>query len=257
MIDLSVIAFFIFGLVFGSFFNVVGLRLPKHIPFINDRSRCPYCSHELTLLENIPLFSYLVQAGRCKNCNEKISILYPAIELTAGLLFAWSFHLLGWQVELFVALLLVSMLMIIFVSDVMYMIIPNKLLLFFFPFCIIFRILEPLEPWWSSIAGALTGFLLPALIIIISKGGMGAGDMKLFALLGIIIGAEKMLVTFFLSAMIGGMAAFILLAAKMIDRRQPVPFGPFIVIAALFSYYYGDSLLDWYLPHVIIFSWLI
>src|SRR5690625_3587767 len=199
MIDFPLILFFILGIIFGSFFNVVGLRLPKNIPFAKDRSRCPDCGHSLTLFENIPLLSFLVQAGKCRKCKRKISALYPAIELTTGLLFALSFHLLGWQPELFLALLLISMLMIILVSDLKYMIIPNKVLLFFLPLFIIFRILEPPEVWWSSIAGAMTGFLSLALIIIISRGGMGAGDMKLFGLLGIILGVEKILLAFFLS----------------------------------------------------------
>lgn len=247
MTALFIILFFILGLVFGSFFNVVGLRLPKNIPFTSDRSRCPHCGQALTLMENIPLLSFLFLIGKCRNCKGKISILYPAIELTSGILFAWSFYLLGWQTELIIALLLVSMLMVILVSDLKYMVIPDSVLLFFLPLFIIFRMLEPLEPWWSSIAAALTGFLLLALIIIISRGGMGAGDMKLFGLLGIVLGVNKLLMTFFLSAMIGSIVGVILLAAKSINRKQPVPFGPFIVIASLITYYFGDSLFNWYL----------
>ncbi|MFA1821290.1 A24 family peptidase [Virgibacillus oceani] len=246
MTDISIILFFVLGLVFGSFFNVVGLRLPKNIPFASDRSRCPYCGHNITLIENIPLFSFLVQSGRCRKCKEKISPLYPAIELTTGILFALSFHLLGWQTELIIALLLVSMLIIMLVSDLKYMVIPNKVLLFFLPIFIIFRIVEPLDPWWSPIAGALTGFLLLALIIIISRGGMGAGDMKLFGLLGIVFGIEKILLTLFLSSMIGAIIGAFMLAAKRINRKQLVPFGPFIVIASLITYFYGDHLLSWY-----------
>ena len=251
MSGISIILFFVLGLVFGSFFNVVGLRLPKNIPFARDRSRCPYCGHSITLIENIPLFSFLVQAGRCRKCKEKISPLYPAIELTTGILFALSFHLLGWQIELIIALLLVSLLMIILVSDLKYMVIPNKVLLFFLPILIIFRILEPLDPWWSSIAGALTGLLLLALIIIISRGGMGAGDMKLFGLLGIVFGVNKILLALFLSSLIGAIIATFLLCTKRINRKQPVPFGPFIVIASLITYFYGDYLLNLYFQFVV------
>jgi leader peptidase (prepilin peptidase)/N-methyltransferase len=251
MTGISIILFFVLGLVFGSFFNVVGLRLPKNISFVSDRSRCPYCWSSITLIENIPLFSFLVQAGRCRKCKKKISVLYPVIELTTGILFALSFHLLGWQIELILALLLVSLLMIILVSDLKYMVIPNKVLLFFLPILIIFRILEPLDPWWSSIAGALTGLLLLALIIIISRGGMGAGDMKLFGLLGIVFGVNKILLALFLSSLIGAIIATFLLGTKRINRKQPVPFGPFIVIASLITYFYGDYFLNWYFQFVV------
>ncbi|WP_164216760.1 A24 family peptidase [Virgibacillus sp. YIM 98842] len=246
MTVLSIMLFFILGVVFGSFFNVVGLRLPEKLSFTSDRSRCSHCGKPLTFIENIPVFSFFIQHGRCRNCNGKISFIYPLVECTSGILFAWSFHLLGWQTELIIALLLVSMLMIILVSDLKYMVIPDSVLLFFLPLFIILRILEPLEPWWSSLAGALTGFLTLALIIIISRGGMGAGDMKLFGLLGIVLGTEKILMTFFLSALIGTIAGSLLLAGKTVNGKQPVPFGPFIVIASLVTYFHGDELLSWY-----------
>jgi leader peptidase (prepilin peptidase)/N-methyltransferase len=246
MTSLYILLFFIIGLLFGSFFNVVGLRLPQHIPFVNDRSRCPHCGHTLSWYENIPILSFFVQAGKCRRCRGCISFLYPGVELMTGFLFAYSFYMLGWQWELITSLLLVSMLMIILVSDLKYMIIPNKVMLFFLPFLIVMRIIVPLEPLWSSIIGALTGFVLLALIILFSRGGMGAGDMKLFALLGLVLGPGKLLLAFFLSCLLGGVIGMLLFAAKRVSRKQPVPFGPFIVIATVIAYFSGDSLLNWY-----------
>lgn len=243
--------FFIFGMIFGSFFNVVGLRVPQKKSFINDRSVCPHCKNTLSWYELIPVFSYVVQLGKCRKCKEKISFIYPIMELLTGVLFALSYIHIGLNMELIISLLLISLLVIIFVSDITYMIIPNKVLVFFLPLFIILRIIEPLEPWWSSIVGAITGFIIIALIILVSRGGMGAGDMKLFFVLGIILGIKKVLIAFFLSCLIGTLFGMLLLLFKRIDRKQPVPFGPSIVIGTLLAYFYGDVLLNWYLSNII------
>lgn len=238
--------FFLLGLIFGSFYNVVGLRLPKDIPFTSDRSICPQCKAQLAWYENIPLISFIIQRAKCRHCNGGISYIYPAIELLTGILFALSFLKIGLHVELITALILVSMLMIILVSDLKYMLIPNKVLLFFLPLFILLRFIHPLDPWWSSILGAVVGIALLAFIIFVSRGGMGAGDMKLFGVLGIVLGVNKILLAFFLSCMIGALIGMVLLLLKVIGRKQPVPFGPYIVVAALITYFYGNALLYWY-----------
>lgn len=246
MDTILILSFFLLGLIFGSFFNVAGLRLPKNIPFANDRSICPQCKQQLAWYENIPLLSFALQRGKCRHCSGKISYIYPSIELLTGVSFAVSYTIIGFNLELVTALLLVSMLMIILVSDIKYMVIPNKVLLFFLPLYIIIRFIHPLEPWWSSIIGAIIGFLLLAIIIVASRGGMGAGDMKLFGVLGIVLGLDKVLLAFFLSCIIGAVIGMLLLLFKIIDSKQPVPFGPYIVLAALVTYFYGDSLINWY-----------
>lgn len=242
------IFFFIFGTTLGSFYNVVGLRLPKGESFIarNDRSHCPNCNRQLIWYELIPVISYLLQAGKCRNCKSKVSVLYPFGELMTGLLFAFSFIQLGLEVELITAILFVSMLMIIVITDISYMMIPNKLLLFFLPFFVIMRIVVPLDPWWSPILGAIIGFGIVFIVIIVSRGGMGAGDMKLFFLLGIVLGIPKVLLTFLLACFIGAFVGIALIILKVVERRQPIPFGPYIVLAAIITYFFGDAILDWY-----------
>jgi len=244
---LLVITFFLLGITFGSFFNVVGLRLPKNEPFSNDRSYCPSCKKQLKWYELIPVLSFFIQKGKCNNCKSKISWMYPAVELLTGFLFMYSYLQIGLEIELITALLLVSMLMIILVSDITFMLIPNKLLLFFLPLFILMRILHPLDPWWLAIAGAVLGFIMLALIIIISRGGMGGGDMKLFTVLGVILGPWKLLLSFFLACLIGAIVGILLILFKVIERRKPVAFGPYIVIAALISYFYGDTIIGWYI----------
>src|SRR5690625_6612058 len=108
MFDLYwLITFFIVGIVFGSFFNVIGLRLPKNIPFHTGRSYCPNCEKRLHWYELIPVASYILQRGKCNGCKEKISPLYPTMELVTGILFSLSYMTYGFQVELIMALLLI------------------------------------------------------------------------------------------------------------------------------------------------------
>lgn len=242
-----IVLIFLFGITLGSFFNVVGLRLPKKLPFANDRSFCPSCQKQLSWYELIPVLSFFLQRGKCRECGQKISPIYPAVELLTGLLFVLSFLKIGIEVELIIAFLLISMLMIILVSDISYMIIPNKVLLFFLPLFIIMRFIQPLDPWWSTVVGGGGAFLLVAIIILASKGGMGAGDMKLFGVLGFVLGIGKVLLTFFLASLIGAVIGMLLLLFKVIERKQPIPFGPYIIVATIISYFYGDVFISWYL----------
>ncbi|SFB25009.1 leader peptidase (prepilin peptidase) / N-methyltransferase [Lentibacillus halodurans] len=246
MDNLLILLFFLLGLIFGSFFNVIGLRIPQKKSFTNDRSVCPQCQHPLSWPELIPVLSYMMQRGKCRHCNGSISLLYPVIELTTGVLFVFCYIQSGLDFELITALILMSLLVIILVSDIRYMLIPNSILLFFFPLLVLARFIRPLDTWWSSIAGAFAGVLIIAIVILVSRGGMGAGDMKLFGLLGIVLGFEKTLLALFLSCMIGAVIGLVLLLLKVIDRQQPVPFGPYIVIASIITYFHGDILLGWY-----------
>ncbi|WP_053219020.1 prepilin peptidase [Virgibacillus senegalensis] len=238
--------FFILGLILGSFYNVVGLRVPKQELLAENRSYCPKCRHSLAWYELIPVFSYLFQRGRCRHCRRLISPIYPVTELGTGLLFAFSYWKVGLQPELLVALMLVSLLVIIWVSDIRYMEIPDRVLLFFLPLLIVGRIISPLDPWWSSLFGAAIGFFLLAVIILASRGGMGGGDMKLFGVLGLVLGWKKVLLAFFLSTVYGAVVTLVLLAFKLIERKNPVPFGPFIVLGSITVYFYGDKLFNWY-----------
>src|SRR5699024_896999 len=152
---------------------------------------CFTCKRTLSWYELIPIISFILQRGKCRQCKEKISWIYPVGEIITGALIMASYAIIGVELELFTALLFVFMLMILFVLDITYMIIPYKILLFFFHLFVIVRFVHPLTPWWTGVAGALIGFLLVALIIIVSRGGMGGGDMILFGVLGVILGVKK------------------------------------------------------------------
>ncbi|MFZ3588333.1 prepilin peptidase [Bacillus sp. DJP31] len=239
---------FIIGLVLGSFFNVVGLRVPNNESIVRPRSACPNCHQTLTPLQLIPVVSYLLQRGKCRTCQLRISPIYPSIELTSGLLFVAASFVVGWRLELFIAWTFISLLMIIFVSDIKYMIIPDKVLAIFAVLLLVERLsLSPLTPWWDSFLGAAVGIILLMTIIVVSKGGMGGGDMKLFGVIGIVLGWKLVLVAFFLSTVIGTLVATIGLLIGKVKRKQPFPFGPSIVCGSLLTYFYGEKIIGWYL----------
>ncbi|MEO2074626.1 MAG: prepilin peptidase [Bacillus sp. (in: firmicutes)] len=237
---------FIYGLLLGSFFNVVGLRVPLKKSIVTPRSACPTCGHQLTPFELIPVFSYMLQGGKCRGCQSRISPIYPTFELLTGLMFAAAPYFVGWSGELFVALTLISMFMIIIVSDIHYMIIPDKILIWFAGIFLLERIFLPLTPWWDSLLGAVTGFVLLLIIAIVSKGGMGFGDVKLYALLGFVLGFKLVLLSFFLSTFYGAVIGGLALLFRIVKRRQPIPFGPFIAAGTLTAYFWGLELIDLY-----------
>ena len=148
-------------------------------------------------------------------------------------------YMLGFGLELVVAILFISLLVIITVSDIAYMLIPNKVLL---PFAVVLfavRILSPLTPWWDSLLGAVVGFGVLYLIAVVSKGGMGGGDIKLFFVIGLVLGTVNTLLTLFLAAFIGTIIGLIVLKRTGQGRKTPIPFGPSIALAAVIAYFWG------------------
>jgi leader peptidase (prepilin peptidase)/N-methyltransferase len=164
-----------------------------------------------------------------------------------GLLFVSAPLVLGWTSELFVAWTLISLFMIIFVSDLTYMLIPDKILLAFAGIFLFERLFNPLTPWWDSLLGGAIGFSLLLLIAVVSKGGMGGGDIKLFALIGFVVGTKTLLLSFFLATLVGALFGGFGLAFKLLQKGKPIPFGPFIALGTLIAYYFGDSIITRYL----------
>ncbi|MFJ7727109.1 prepilin peptidase [Neobacillus sp. NPDC097160] len=238
---------FFYGIILGSFFNVVSFRVPLKKSIIVPRSACPTCGHQLKAYELIPVFSYVIQRGKCHGCQSRISPIYPIFELLTGLLFMTAPLVVGWSWELVVALTLISMFMIIVVSDIHYMIIPDKILIWFAGIFLLERMIWPLNPWWDSLLGAVIGFTLLLIVAFVSKGGMGGGDVKLYAVLGLVLGVKLVLLSFFLSTLFGAVIGVLALLLKIVKRRQPVPFGPFIAAGTLAAYYWGSEIIDFYI----------
>ncbi len=245
---------FILGAVLGSFYNVVGLRVPLKKSIAYPSSACPVCNNRLSTLELIPILSYLFQNGKCRHCKTPISVLYPLVELMTAILFTISPFLVGWSKELIIAWSLISLCMIVIVSDIKYMIIPDRVNLFFLILFLIELMFIQTESWWDPLAGLLVGIAVPLVIILVSRGGMGGGDMKLLAVFGILLGWKLVLLSFFLATLFGTVVGIIGMMMGFIKKGKPFPFGPFLVMGALIAYFFGKDLIDLYITYF--FSYL-
>ncbi|MDF2698522.1 MAG: prepilin peptidase [Haloplasmataceae bacterium] len=251
---------FIVGACFGSFYNVVGLRITEGKSIVRPGSCCPKCGHEIKGWELIPIFSYFLLGGKCRMCKTRISTKYMIFELVTALLFVYSYLMLGLSMELIVALLVVSLFVIISVSDLEYMIIEDIILVIFLVLLVMSRLfidLPPnfttfsLHPILESLIGGIFGFGLLYWIgfigqIVYNKEVMGGGDIKLYGILGIVLGFKLTLLSLFLASLLGSFVGLVFIKTKVIKKDTPVPFGPFICLASLISYFYGPELISWY-----------
>ncbi|KYD33563.1 Leader peptidase (Prepilin peptidase) [Geobacillus stearothermophilus] len=238
---------FLYSLLLASFFNVVGLRVPVGESIIRPRSHCPACGRTLSAMELIPVVSYVAQKGRCKGCGGRISPLYPLMELTTAALLTAAPMWIGWGGRLIVAWTLISLLAIIVVSDLRYMLIPDRVLLVFVGLFLVERLVIPFLPWADMLLGAAVGFSLLWLIAVLSKGGMGGGDVKLFAVLGFVLGWKMVLLAFFLATLYGTVIGLVGMALGRVRRGKPMPFAPAIALGSLTALFFGDQLVDAYM----------
>lgn len=241
---------FICGLVFGSFYNVAGLRIPKGKSIIYPNSHCPKCNHFLTWKDNIPIISYVLLNSKCRYCCLEISKIYPTIELGTGLLFMYAAYQMN-EFNLVISIVLISLVVLVWITDIHYFVIPNKLLLFFMSLFIIIRVIQPLSPWYDSLIGFTLSYLLLLLLILISRGGIGAGDVKYLATLGFLTGTKVVLLGFVLAVLFGGVYGIYLLIVKRKDKSDSVPFGPFIGIGILISFYYNNEIINLYITAIL------
>jgi leader peptidase (prepilin peptidase)/N-methyltransferase len=225
---------FIFGLLFGSFYNVVGWRIPKKLSIVRPGSFCPKCKHKLKWYELIPVFSYLIQGGKCRACKAKIAPFYTVTELLTGFLFAASFWLLGFSFEFLLAIITASFFSIVLVSDINFLIIPDQFTLFFSIFVVILRFMfNGVEDALFSLAYGIGAFLVMYLLMLIGnlilrKESLGGGDIKLMFFVGIAVGPWMSIFTIFLSSFIAFPLSLILFLKS---RDNIIPYGPFLLIA--------------------------
>lgn len=231
---------FLLGTFIGSFLNVCTYRIPRGESILYPPSSCSTCDIRLKWYNLMPIISYIIQRGSCGYCKEEISPQYPLIEVLNGLLYILLYFKFGLSIDLVFYLFIMSILIIIFFIDLKHQVIPdslNFLILFlslFYKFIqYIFYNIEP--KILNSLLGLIISSGLFLLIIVLSKGGMGGGDMKLIGALGFLLGLEEILTTIFLSFILGGIISSFLLVFKIKDRRDPIPFGPFISIAFLIT----------------------
>lgn len=231
------ILFFVYGTIFGSFYNVVGDRLPNKESIVKPRSHCSKCNHILTPIELIPILSYIIQGGKCKKCKTKLSIFYPLFELISGLTFMMCYLIFGLSIDIIIPLTISSMFLITVVSDLEYMIILDEVLIVTFILLIIeMFFINGIEYLVLAILNGLIAGGIMALIklfgdFIFKKESMGGGDIKLLFFMGLVLGWENALLAIFIGSFVGFPISLIVLQIK---KTNIIPFGPFLIIGATF-----------------------
>lgn len=245
---------FIFGLVWGSFLNVVIWRFDDFKTIAQGRSKCPYCGYTLEWYDLIPLISYGILRGKCRKCEHKISSMYPVIEFITGIAVFLIYLHFGFVWQSLLLLLVVSVLMVTFGYDAIHMQISGFLMWIGIVTVLVWRLatLSQLSAWPELLPvvgwGAAVGIALPLILVVISRGQwMGDGDILLGTLIGVLAGYPSIFVAYFIAFVSGSVYGLILVAIKGKSLKDAVPFGPFLVIGALTAFFYGGQIVNWYM----------
>jgi leader peptidase (prepilin peptidase) / N-methyltransferase len=237
----------LFGLVVGSFLNVCIDRLPAKKSIVYPSSHCDTCQHPLKIWDNIPVFSYLLLRGKCRYCGARIPQRIFWVELGTGILFAFLF----WRYELDYRFFLIAfyscVLLVLALIDLQHKLILNVIV---YPAAGIALIIDFFIPEFDIYKGVLAGvigFAILMLPAIISRTGMGWGDVKMAGLIGLMTGFPIVFVGLFLGIILGGLIAIILLLIRKKSRKDTIPFGPSLALGAFIALIYGQQILDWYL----------
>lgn len=247
--------FFIFGLMIGSFLNVVILRLPLKKDLVHKRSACPKCNSQLRWYHNIPVFSFLVLKGKCAFCGDRISWRYPLIELFTGLVALWLMPstLTIESLALFSFYFSVACIFIChFMIDLDHHLLLDSLNLYLLAIFLCFSFFTFSWQYW--LVGGLIGFLGPLVVTwlfykIRGQVGLGGGDIKLYGILGIFLGPMGVIFTIFLSCFVGALLGLTLILAGKMTKDKPMAFGPSILMVAAFQIFfpeYAHALQSWF-----------
>ena len=247
MDSLYIIIFFVLGSIMGSFYHVVATRLSKEESIIKPPSHCESCNHKLKWYEMIPIISYIIQGGKCRHCKAKISPSYLLIEVCTGILFAVCYHVFGLSIELITSLIFVSALIIIIISDIEYMIIPDEVLIFATFGIIIIDIID--VGLYEATLKVLSGIGAFATMLLIKKMGdklfkqesLGGGDIKLMFLIGLVLGYPMSICNIFFATFIAFPIALYFLISK---KDNIIPFGPFLSMSGILLYIWGITFTD-------------
>ena len=243
--------FTVLGLFFGSFLNMLIDRLPEEKSIVKPGSHCEVCGRPLTIVDLIPVFSYLWLRGRCRSCSVKLPARLPLVELVTGTLFGLLFWHFGFSVELAVSLFYGCLFLVITIVDLERGLILNSLTYPAMAVAVVLSLIasssEIVPSIGSAAAGGGLGLGIFLLIVMISRGGMGFGDVKLAALIGLVVGIPAVITAVLLAVIVGGSVAVVLLITGKRGRKQSLPFGPYLALAAMVALFWGEAIFDWYL----------
>jgi leader peptidase (prepilin peptidase) / N-methyltransferase len=245
----------VFGLIIGSFLNVCIYRMPRDLSVISPSSRCPHCNKPIKAWDNIPILSYIFLGGKCRYCRNKISPRYPLVELLNGLLYVALFWTYGPEWYFFLYCALISALIVITFIDLDFQIIPDSITLVGIPMGLVAGSLLMPDPfsrasllgYKASIIGFLVGGGFFYLVAVLSKGGMGGGDIKMMAMVGALMGWKSVFLTTFLGSLFGSVIGIFLMVFWGKGRKTKIPFGPFLASGTLITMFFGQEIMQWYL----------
>ena len=238
---------FFFGLIIGSFLNVVLWRLHRHESLAWPRSYCPKCRKEIPWYDNIPVLSFVILGGHCRRCKKSISWQYPIIELATGVIFLLLYFKFGISSDFFINLLISIFLLLIFVHDLKYYLILDQVI---YPAMVIAFLGSAYLGlgFINIVVGAIVGSGFFLIQFVVSKGKwIGDGDIGLGFLMGLILGWKMLLVALFLAYMLGAIVGITLIMTGRKEMSSRIPFGPFLTLATLLTILYGSNILAWYI----------
>jgi leader peptidase (prepilin peptidase)/N-methyltransferase len=247
---LGLIALAWLGLAVGSFLNVCIHRVPRRASIVRPRSRCPHCDYELRWYDNIPIVSYAMLGGRCRRCRERIGLRYPAVELITLGVFVLHYLVFGLSALLAVRLLFACALIALFAIDLEHKLLPDAITLPGVAAGLIFSLVLP-PGVVNALIGALVGggvlwLIGEAYYRFSGQEGMGGGDVKMLAMVGAFLGWKLVIVTLFLSSILGSLIGMAVIATRRGGMKYALPYGTFIALGALVASLYGDQIVDWY-----------
>jgi leader peptidase (prepilin peptidase)/N-methyltransferase len=245
-------AIFLLGCCLGSFLNVCIYRLPQNLSIISPRSFCPRCRTQIRSYDNIPLLSYFLLRGRCRNCGEKISWRYPLVEAITGILAVALFLKYGLSLSFFAFLAFTMALLVITFIDLDHRVIPDVISLPGIVIGFLFSFFQPNVSVLESLIGVAAGggslFVVAlAYEAVAKREGMGGGDVKLLAMIGAWMGWKAVLFTLFFASISGTLIGGGAMLIHKQGRHYAIPFGPFLASSALAYLFFGPQIIDWYL----------
>lgn len=243
--------FALMGLVLGSFYNVVIYRYQAGLSIVRPRSSCPQCQKTLRGADLIPLVSYLLLRGRCRYCRQPIPFRYTAVELAGAAIFTASYWHFGLTPALLKYIPILSVLLIISVIDLAIKKIPNIFVSIILGWALLWQLCSPALPWLDALLGMVAGGGVTFLVALLSRGGMGGGDIKLLAALGFLTGWLNLIPLFFIAVLLGAAVGVALIAIQKKNGKTALPFGPFIAAAYLITLFFGEQIWALYLAMVL------